>query len=87
MRLLWTKRSRFGETRCAQWSQVIFQQVCMVLSGTYNHEGVFCHLQGSSSSSICLLYQSPFVYVTLKDKQAYVGGYSSKRALYEFCLC
>ena len=32
------------------------------------------------------LYQFLFEYVTLKNKQAYVGDYNSKRALYEFCL-
>ena len=31
-----------------------------------------------------MLYQFPFEYVTLEDKQ--VDGYSSKRALYEFCF-
>ena len=40
---------------------------------------MFRHLQGAPSSSICLLYQFPFEYVTLKDKQPFVGGYNSKR--------
>ena len=32
-----------------------------------------------------LLYQFPYENVALDDKQ--LGGYSSKRALYEFCFC
>ena len=64
---------------------VIFYQVRTVLSGTCNHEVAFYHLQASPSSR--LLYQFPFEYVILKDKQAYVGCYNSKRAHYEFCLC
>ena len=60
-------------------------QVRTVLSGTCNHEVAFRHLRASPSSRRFLLYQFPFQYVTLKDKQAYVGGYNSKSALYEFC--
>ena len=58
-----------------------------MLSGISNHEVAFLHLRVSPSSSTCLFYQFPFEYVTLKDKQAYVGGYNSKRAVNEFCLC
>ena len=58
-----------------------------MLSGTCNHEVAFRHLRASLSSSTCSLYQFPFEYVTLRDKEAYVGGYNSNRALYEFCLC
>ena len=47
----------------------------------------FRHLRASPSSSTCLLYQFPFEYVTLKDNEVYIGGYNSRRALFEFCLC
>ena len=57
-----------------------------MLLGSCNREVAFRRLRASPSSSICLSYQFPFEYITLKDKQAYVGGYNSKRALYEFCL-
>ena len=59
----------------------------LMLSGTCNHEVAFRYLRASPSSSICSLYQFRFEYVTLKDKQAYVGSCNSKRALCEFCLC
>ena len=64
---LWAKRSRFDETRR--------ERCCRVLA---NHEVAFRHLRTSPTSSTCLL-QFPFEYVTLKDKQAYIGDYNSKK--------
>ena len=55
--------------------------------GYWEPRGRDRHLRASPSSGTCLLYQFPFEYVTIKDKQAHVDGYNSKRALYEFCLC
>ena len=62
-----------------RWSQVIFWEARTVLSGTCNHEVAFRHLQTSPTSSTCLLHQFPFEYVTLRDKQAYIGDYNSKK--------
>ena len=55
-----------------------------MFSGTCNHEVAFRQLRASPSSSTCLIYQFLFEVVTLKDKQPYVGGYNSKRALKNF---
>ena len=45
----------------------------------YLYGVAFRHLRALSPSRASLLYQFLFEYVTLKDKQAYVGGYNSKR--------
>ena len=36
---------------------------------------------------VCYINFLVYMYVTIKDKQASVGGYNPKKALCEFCLC
>ena len=68
----------FVRHKSAMGSTDSIQQIRKIMSDSELHW--YCQKEIRS-----LLYQFPFEYVTLEDKQ--VGGYSSKRALYEFCFC
>ena len=68
----------FVRHKSAMGSTDSIQQIRKIMSDSELHW--YCQKEIRS-----LLYQFPFEYVTLEDKQ--VSGYSSKRALYEFCFC